>query len=231
MPADLAGADAVILAVRDEAIAQVAARLPPAPGSAVLHCSGAYSAAELLGAVATRFGAIGRLHPLLSIVAGADFRGVVFAVEGAAARAIAERLGGRPVDVPPERAALYHAAAALAAGHLVALLDVAIELAAAAGLDSDAARHGLCALARSALDNLEAHGPAGALTGPFARGDAAVVARHLTALPEDVRGIYLALGHRALALGGAREPDRARLAALLRDAFPAMVRPHFREEK
>ena len=45
----------------------------------------------------------------------------------------------------------------------------------------------LLPLVRATVDNVDALGPADALTGPVARGDADTVARHLDALPADER--------------------------------------------
>jgi predicted short-subunit dehydrogenase-like oxidoreductase (DUF2520 family) len=68
------------------------------------------------------------------------------------------------------------------------------------------------------LENVIRLGPPGALTGPIARGDALVVARHLDALnawDSGVAGIYRQLGTAAIALARARgEVDREALDAI-----------------
>jgi hypothetical protein len=92
-------------------------------------------------------------------------------------------LGGRAVVVADEHRALHHAAATIAANHLVALLGQVARVAALAGVPLEA----YLGLARGALGNVERLGPAAALTGPVRRGDEATVARHLAALPADER--------------------------------------------
>lgn len=170
----------VLLCVPDDAITAAAARIEPGP--LLGHCSGA-SGLDVLG---QRPGF--SLHPLMTVTpAGADFRGVVAAVDGSspAALAVAESLaaaaGLRPVRVAAQDRVAYHAAASIAANYLVTVEAAAAELLATAGLD----RAALLPLARAALENWGRLGPA-ALTGPVARGDAGTVARHRAAVVERV---------------------------------------------
>ncbi len=92
--------------------------------------------------------------------------------------ALAASLGGRAVEVAdPDRTA-YHAAATIAANHLVALVGQVERVAATAGLPLDA----FAGLLRAATDDALALGPRQALTGPAARGDWDTVDRHQSAL-------------------------------------------------
>jgi len=191
---DVSGANLLVLAVRDDVLVDLASRLAPlvARGAVVLHCSGALPAREALAPLADR-AAVGTLHPLVSVADGAEFRGVPFAVEGEGARDLALLLGGVPFEVAPEAMPLYHAAAVIAANYVVTLLDVAVRLATEAGLPEPAAREALGRLAAGAVANVRRLGTAEALTGPIARGDKGVVARHLASLPADLRPLYEAL--------------------------------------
>ena len=108
--------------------------------------------------------------------------GVTFAVAGDPWPAsCVGALGGRLVEVDDEHRAAYHAAACIAANHLVALMGQ-VERVAAAGR---ARPRRLLPLARAAVDDVAELGPAAALTGPAARGDEATLGRHRAALPED----------------------------------------------
>ncbi len=227
-------ADVILLAVRDEAIGEVA-RLLCDTGLVtrrhlLLQCSGAARAHDTLGDVRDRVGGLGTLHPLRSIVdpreAAATMAGTVFGVEGddagrRAALALVRILRGRALDLRGETMALYHAAASLASNFVVALLDAASEALSAAGLGREEALAALLPLARGTLDNLARAGLPAALTGPIARGDAETVDRHLVALAEQAPGIlpaYRALGLRAVDLARARSgdsPTLTRLAAKL----------------
>jgi predicted short-subunit dehydrogenase-like oxidoreductase (DUF2520 family) len=112
-------------------------------------------------------------------------------------------LGGRFVHVDDDHRPAYHAAAAIASNHLVALLGQVERVAAAAGVPLDA----FLDLVRGSVDNVAALGPAAALTGPVARGDWDTVARHLAALPQEERPAYEAMA--ALAARLRPEPASA----------------------
>ncbi len=115
--------------------------------------------------------------------------GVTFAVSGEpVARQIALALGGRVVEVDDADRATYHAAACIAANHVVALLGQVERVAAAAGLDLEA----FLPLTRAAVDDVAALGPRRALTGPAMRGDWDTLSRHLDALPARERAGYQA---------------------------------------
>lgn len=230
-------ADIVLLAVRDEAIPQAARYIleqhAAGPDSVLLHCAGAMPPGEILAAERGTVRGVGMLHPLHSFVAGEEvvatktLRGVVFAISGddpgrAAAQLLCEALGGVALPLSPEQQAAYHAAAVMAAGHVAALLDVAAHVLANIGLHRPDAEKALAALTRSVVDNIERVGLPAALTGPFARGDSATVARHLAGLASisaESEAVYRALAPSALDLayrkGGADSADLDRLAEVL----------------
>jgi predicted short-subunit dehydrogenase-like oxidoreductase (DUF2520 family) len=114
--------------------------------------------------------------------------------------------------------AAHHAAAVLAAGGFVALLDAIVELARVAGLDEATAVEMYGSLVRQGLANAGALGVTGSLTGPVPRGDAHTVHAHLEAIGEmapDVLDLYLATVRRQLAIAGRRGlPDPEAAAAL-----------------
>ena len=102
----------------------------------------------------------------------------------------------RPFEVPDERRAAYHAAAAIASNFLVALEQSAADAARRRGLDDG--RELLAPLVLRTAANWSERGGA-ALTGPIARGDEATVARHLAALRElapELIPLYEALAER-----------------------------------
>jgi predicted short-subunit dehydrogenase-like oxidoreductase (DUF2520 family) len=210
-------ADAIIVAVRDDAIAAVARTLIDTGfvtrRHVLLHCSGGLSAAQAFGEVAPKVGGVGTLHPLRAIVdakqAAQTLRGTTFGVEGdeqgrAMAQTLVGWLGGVALDLQGEGMALYHAAASLASNFLVALLDTAGAALGAAGVTGIAA---LLPLVRGTLDNIERTGIPRALTGPIARGDVGTIKRHLEALrgrAPEVLPVYQILGRRAVALARAK---------------------------
>jgi predicted short-subunit dehydrogenase-like oxidoreductase (DUF2520 family) len=84
----------------------------------------------------------------------------------------------------------------MASNQLVALLGAVERVAASAGVPLDA----FLDLVRGTVDNVAVLGPAGALTGPVARGDWDTVRGHLEAIPFDERPTYEALSAAALQL-------------------------------
>jgi predicted short-subunit dehydrogenase-like oxidoreductase (DUF2520 family) len=176
-------ADAVLLCVPDGEI-QAAAEAVPA-GLAVGHCSGATGLDVLVGSGREGFS----LHPLMTITAESPptaFAGAGAAVAGSTpamlelARALAERLGMRPLEIAAGDRAAYHAAASIASNFLVTLEAAAERLAATVGME----RQDLLPLVRATVENWSRLGAERALTGPVARGDEATVAGQRQAIAE-----------------------------------------------
>ena len=191
--------DLILLAVPDAAIAEVAASLPLS-GAVVAHVSGACGLDVL-----APHERVGSIHPLMSLPdpeTGSRrlLDHCTFAVDGDPLLAgLVDDLGGRAIEVGGPKRALHHATAAIAANHPTALCAEVESLAAEVGVPVDA----YWTLMSTTLDNVAVVGPAGALTGPAARGDWDTVRTHLAALPtDDDRTLYLALCQRAAQLAG-----------------------------
>ncbi len=228
-------ADLVFLTVPDRAIAEVARSRASEfhRGQVVAHCSGALGL-SVLSPASARGAHVGSLHPLCAIPnPTATLAGAFASVDGdsRATRALsglAREIGLTPFRLAPRRRALYHAATAMASNGLVALADEAAGMLAACGVPRTKALRALVPLMRSAVSGLEREGLPGALSGPIARGDAAVVEAHLTALAT-TRSLTAPLLYRALSatlvrlssqLGQAREEDLQRvLDALISGAL------------
>jgi predicted short-subunit dehydrogenase-like oxidoreductase (DUF2520 family) len=211
------GCGLVVLAPPDAAVGEVAVAVAPSvePGALVVHLSGRLGL-DVLGELAQRRPdvLVGGMHPLQSLpdpeTGAARLAGSWCAVEGPPeVAAVAEAVRMRTFSVGSGARAGYHAAACVASNHLVALLGQVERLAAEAGVPFEA----FLPLVRATVDNVAELGPAAALTGPVARGDAETVAAHLAALADDERAAYLAGANAALRLAG-RGGD-AVLASLL----------------
>src|SRR5215472_1175166 len=185
----------ILIATPDHAIPSVAGELARIGGEelddkVVLHTSGALDSSSLASLKACG-AAVGSMHPLqtFSGVSVPPLEGRVFAVEGdaaamQAARQIARALGGSPVRIAGQKKVLYHAAAAIAAGHVLALEEAATSLLVSLGMKRSEAVRALLPLTRQVLDNFQRVGPSAAWTGPLARGDFKTVEAHLRALQE-----------------------------------------------
>ncbi len=222
----LPAADLVIFAVPDDALAPLVAHLAEGghvrPGQVLVHTSGAHGVGILHPAVARGAAPIA-LHPAMTFTGtAADLdrlrAGTAFGVTATeATRPLAAQLvsdlGGSPEWVAEADRALYHAALAHGANHLVTLVNEAADRLRSAGV-----RHPervLGPLLGAALDNALRLGDA-ALTGPVSRGDAGTVARHLDVLTADAPDSVPA--YRELAR---RSADRAIAAGRLTTAAAA----------
>lgn len=198
----LDGTDLLVVATPDAAIVDVAASVAPDDRAVIAHLAGSRGLDAL-----SPHRQVAALHPLVALPsaavgAGRLTAGAWFAVAGDTlageplARRVVGDLGGRWFAVADADRAAYHAAAALASNHLVALFGQVERVAGTIGVPAEA----YLDLARATLDNLAVLGAAGALTGPVARGDWETVARHLAALEPREREAYRALAAAARCL-------------------------------
>jgi predicted short-subunit dehydrogenase-like oxidoreductase (DUF2520 family) len=217
--------DVILIATQDSEIKNVAdlleKKLKTKPQ--IFHTSGSLSS-EILKKLKSAGFQIGSIHPLVSIsdaFHGAErFAGAYFCIEGdeaaiKTAETIVEKLGGKSFFVQTKFKALYHASAVMACGHLVALVDAAIEMLSKCGLDNTDAKKILLPLIKSTVENLEHQTPADALTGTFSRADSETLGKHLEILNKtvstEILEIYLQLGKRSLDLAEAKGANRERL--------------------
>jgi predicted short-subunit dehydrogenase-like oxidoreductase (DUF2520 family) len=227
VPEVVAAADLVLLTVPDDALGALVEGLVgtdvPVRGKLLAHTSGRYGAGVL--DPATRAGALPlALHPVMTFTGRPDdvdrLAGITFGVTSPdplrpVAEALVVEMGGEPVWIPEERRALYHAALAGGANHLVTLVAESMDLLGRAGVEDPSRMLG--PLLGAALDNALRLGVRG-LTGPVARGDARTVADHVEELGRvspEARGAYVALARltadRALAAGLLKPDDASRL--------------------
>ncbi len=217
----------VLLCVPDDALPVVAGELRLYSGQALVHTSGALGPEVLAPAMAAGTQA-GTFHPLVAFAdverSVAALRGATVAVEGdeqlvALLGRMAEAVGAVPVVLTPGSKAAYHAAAVLAAGGLVALLDAIAELGAVAGLDEPGSLAVYGRLVEQTLADARALGIRAALTGPTTRGDAGTLRRHVAALEAhapDVLALYRAAADREVSLAEARGAIDGTTASALR---------------
>ncbi len=229
--------DVLLLTVPDDMLSNVVSMLSASgaihPGQYVVHTSGRHGLAVLDPAAAVGARPVA-LHPAMTFTGTAidlpRLAGCVFGVTvGEAERGLAERLvadlGGRPIWVPEDKRALYHAGLAHGANHLVTLVTQAMELLSASGADRPADI--LRPLLQAALDNVLEQGDS-ALTGPIARGDVETVRDHLAEVARnapDTLPSYVALARATLdrvVTDGRLLPIRA---AKLRQVLDAALAP------
>lgn len=227
-------ADVWMITTPDRALGRTAERLAAIgvlrTGDIVFHCSGSMNSADLAPAAAA--GAlVASVHPLKTFAEARDavrtFAGTYCAAEGDDAalevlRPAFERIGGNVSLIDARSKTVYHAASVIVCNYLAALIDTGLQCYEKAGIPRDIASAMTEPILRETLDNVIRLGPAQALTGPIARGDASVVAHHLEALnvwDARIAEIYRGLG--AAAVGLAR--TRGEADAKVLDAIEALL--------
>ena len=208
---DWAALPAVALAVPDGALVDVAAELRRrgaiGPTALIFHLAGALPAAHLAAPLAGLLSLqIAAAHPLaalpdpLTLVPGPARRAGLRALTGAtwalcgepdailALRRLVGPLIRHTLRLAPADRAAWHAAAAIVANDLAALLMIGEAVALSAGVEPAAVRAGHLHRAHSALQALAAVPAKGplwrGLTGAVRRGDAATIGHHLAVLQQ-----------------------------------------------
>ena len=202
--ADLRPADLWVLTVPDSQISAVAGEVAKvfkdrdARAPTAFHCSG-YFAADQMAPLVDLGWHLASVHPVLTFTDAASairqFNGTYCGVEGDRPaldliEPLLEKLGAHPFEIKSENKSLYHAAAVISNNFTVVLQAIAREAWSAAGVPDEIAQDLNATLLRATYENVTAHGPAEALTGPAARGDEAVV----TAQGKDVARWHPAAG-------------------------------------
>lgn len=223
IPRDLPAGVPIVLAVPEDSLREVDARLAREDlnlmGRVVLHLSGALPARAL---EACRIGgaSVGSFHPIMTLpepLTGARrLRQATFAIEGrpealGVMKAMASAISGRFFPLSPKGKTLYHAACVAASNYVVALVAESQDLLLLAGADPNVALPAFEALVQGTVENTYAAGPVQAMTGPFERGDASTVGAHLRALkrwPKRAE-FYRVMARRCIEIARKRHPDRA----------------------
>jgi predicted short-subunit dehydrogenase-like oxidoreductase (DUF2520 family) len=173
---------------------------------------------------------IGSIHPLVSVsdafLGRERFKNAYFCVEGQIAavklaKGIVEDLQGKSFSIETKYKSLYHAAAVMASGHLIAVVDTALEIMSKCGLDNGQAQEIFFPLIKSTIENLETQTTAQALTGTFARADYEIFKKHLDDLEKNVSPqvteIYLQLGERSLILAEKQGANRENISRIRKE--------------
>ncbi|MFB9207137.1 Rossmann-like and DUF2520 domain-containing protein [Nonomuraea spiralis] len=223
----VAAAQLILLTVPDDALPDLVAGLAGTgaelQGKLLVHTSGAYGLSVL--DPAAKAGALPlALHPVMTFTGRDDdlnkITGISFGVTAPdmlrpVAEALVIEMGGEPVWIAESDRALYHAALANAANHMVTLIAESEELLGRIGVEHPGRMLG--PLLGAALDNVLRLGIAG-LTGPVVRGDAGTVRKHVDALilaAPEAADAYIALARltadRALAAGLLKPEEAERL--------------------
>lgn len=220
--AQMRPADLWMVAVPDRQSAtcavEMAQELSGLSPSTAFHCSGALDSGTL-APLRERGWLVASAHCILSFASPAwavqQFEGTPCGIEGQAQattllQPIFAAIGARCFALEADKKLLYHAAAVFATNFLPVLQSVAEELWQDSGVPPELLPRLRASLLRNAVDNLVALGPAGALTGPAARGDTDLVNRQAQAVADwnaTAGNAYRALSELASRLARAAPAD------------------------
>ncbi len=211
----LPGADMMVVAAPDRAIAEVAVRLAAIDLEvlAAVHLSG-FTPLTALSALEERGLQVGSFHPLQSLPTPEDGARALAGSWAAVTASptlrlhlydLATSLGMHAFDLADPAKPSYHAAASAASNFVVTALAVAADLFSAAQVPLAAARP----LTDQVVANAFGLGPGAALTGPIARGDWETVAGQLaaaSAVAPDLGECFLALAAATARVAGTSLP-------------------------
>lgn len=218
--------DIVLIATPDDQIAGLAQRWAKHFNATherpvVLHTSGALSS-DTLAPLARLGWSTGSIHPLVSVSdpleGSTSFRNTYWCLEGSGSalktmKRLVSALEGKSFAIKSADKPLYHAAAVMTSGNVVAVFDIALDMLSECGLTRAQAQKVLLPLLRSTVDNLVTREPSAALTGTFSRGDVATVEQHLKSLTGkhlvEALEAYKLLGKKSLRLAAAKGLDPA----------------------
>ena len=186
--AQMRAADVWLLSVPDAQVADAAQALRHAhgaklAGAIVFHNSG-FLSASVLQPLRDLGCHVASAHPVLNFASPhtgvRQFAGTPCGLEGDAPalawlHTALAALGGRCFEIASADKPLYHAAAVFCSNFTVVLQGLAQDAWHSAGVPPELLRPLTEALLTSTVNNVLAMGPAQALTGPAARGDASVV--------------------------------------------------------
>jgi len=211
-------ADIIFITTQDSEIERVAEELSALKkhlsGQVWVHCSGAIKAGVMCrdANLSVRYLSIHPLQAFADVESALTLiNGTHFGIEGGDreieqfGEILVKNIGGIPHRIKPQNKALYHAGAVAASNYMVSLASLAVKFFTLAGISKDDAIESLLPLMKGSFQNIENVGLPLALTGPIARGDTEVVAKHLEQIPLELQDAYKSLGRLALEMGEERK--------------------------
>ncbi len=207
---DLPPADFYMISVPDDHITAVAKQLARLTvlkqHSVVFHCSGALPA-NCLAVLRKSNVYLASLHPVLSITHNfqwpASLSSIYFTIEGDVCACdrlstCLKSLAAHILPIACEHKLQYHIALVFASNFLISLIDIGQGLLQSCGIEAQQALAMLEVLSEKSVHNAINIEPSKALTGPIARGDTELVAKHINYLQHNnpvLADIYRALAN------------------------------------
>lgn len=188
----------------------------PIEGKIICHCSGALSSAVFKEV--DEKGAFGySIHPLFSCSSKTSsykkLYDALITIEGSMehlqeVEALFKRLGNSTRIIDSTQKIKYHAAAVFASNQPIALAGQGADILEQCGFTRDEAIKAVLFLMSHAIENIERQGLEEALTGPVERNDIITVKKHLQALSEEEKNIYISLSRKLIKIAKIKNPEK-----------------------
>lgn len=188
----------------------------PIEGKIICHCSGALSSAVFKEV--DEKGAFGySIHPLFSCSSKTSsykkLYDALITIEGSRehlqeVEALFKRLGNSTRIIDSTQKIKYHAAAVFASNQPIALAGQGADILEQCGFTRDEAIKAVLFLMSHAIENIEKQGLEEALTGPVERNDIITVKKHLKALSEEEKNIYISLSRKLIKIAKIKNPEK-----------------------
>ncbi len=188
----------------------------PIEGKIICHCSGALSS-EVFKEVDEK-GAFGySIHPLFSCSSKTSsykkLYDALITIEGSRehlqeVEELFKRLGNSTRIIDSTQKIKYHAAAVFASNQPLALAGQGADILEQCGFTRDEAIKAVLFLMSHAIENIEKQGLEEALTGPVERNDIITVKKHLQALSEEEKNIYISLSKKLIKIAKIKNPEK-----------------------
>ncbi len=210
--------DTLFVTVPDDAIGNIwdDMRNLPIKNKNICHCSGLISSIAFFHA--EKYGAyVYSVHPLYAISdkyhSYTELSKAYFAIEGSAEhlhmmQQLFESMGNTVILLSAQQKSLYHAAAVMVSNQMLALAEVGIGLLVQCGFSREDAKTALYPLMTGNLLKLAHMDTAEILTGPIERNDVETVKKHLVALPQAEKELYIMLSQKLIEIAQTKHPDQ-----------------------
>lgn len=121
---------------------------------------------------------------------------------------IFESLGNKVKVISKDNKAKYHAASVFVSNNVIALFNTGVELLNDCGFTEEEAKESLYPLIINNIKNIGDKGIVNSLTGPIERGDSGTVEKHLQALNNEERELYILLAKKLIKIAKIKNVDR-----------------------
>ena len=121
---------------------------------------------------------------------------------------IFESLGNKVKVISKNNKAKYHAASVFVSNNVIALFNTGIELLRDCGFTEEEAKESLYPLMINNIKNMGHNGIVNSLTGPIERGDLGTVEKHLQALNNEDRELYILLSKKLIKIAKIKNVNR-----------------------